>query len=95
MNIFSYVYLLLFVYMQGLLLSTAWIPALIRGLRTITPELWHGLRISTYLPAHTQITPYPKYRFTTTEQNRGLYGVYQYSLVADTLGPRPVYIISH
>jgi hypothetical protein len=47
MSIFSYVYLLLFVYTPGLLLSTAWIPAPIRGLRAITPELPRGLGIST------------------------------------------------
>ena len=63
MNIFSYVYLLLFVYTRGLLLSTAWIPAPIRDLHTITPELRRGLGISTCLPVRTQTTPYLKHRF--------------------------------
>ena len=72
MNIFSYVHLLPFVYMRSPLLSTAWIPAPIWGLHTITSKLRRGLRISTCLPAHTQITPYPKHRLTITERDRGL-----------------------
>ena len=69
MSIFSYVYLLLFVYTPGLLLSTAWIPAPIWGRDTITPKLRCGLGISTCLPTRTQITPYPKHQLATTEQN--------------------------
>ena len=72
MNIFSYVHLPLFVYMQSPLLSTAWIPAPTWGLHTITPKLRRGLGISTCLPTCTQITPYPKHRLTTTERDRGL-----------------------
>ena len=72
MSIFSYVHLPLFVYMRGPLLSTTWIPAPIRGLHTITPELRRGLGISTCLPARTQTTSYPKHRFTTTERDGGL-----------------------
>ena len=72
MNIFSYVCLLPFVYTRDLPLSTAWIPAPIRGLHMITLELWRGFGISTYLPARTQTTPYPKHRLTTTERDRGL-----------------------
>jgi hypothetical protein len=72
MNIFSYVYLLPFVYTRDLLPSTAWIPTPIRGLYAITPEFRRGLGISTCLPAHTQITPYPKNRLTTTEWDREL-----------------------
>jgi hypothetical protein len=72
MSIFSYVYLLLFVYMRDLLLSIAWIPAPIRGLHAITPKLPRGLGISKRLPARAQINPYPKHRFATTEWDRGL-----------------------
>ena len=67
MSIYHYLFIC-----EAPLLSTAWIPAPIWGLHTITLKLRRGLGICTCLPARTQITPYPKHRLTTTERDRGL-----------------------
>jgi hypothetical protein len=61
MNIFSYVHLPLFVYMRSPLLSTAWIPAPIWGLHTITPKLRRGLGISTCLHPNYPLSETPAY----------------------------------
>ena len=87
MSIYHYLFIC-----EAPLLSTAWTPAPIWGLHTITPKLRRGLGISTCLPARTQITPYPKHRLTTTERDRGLGKGYwngtelgTYVLVGDSL----------